>query len=45
MRASRKRACPFRVLLNALIDKQGFSLSVSMKHKQALQPRAGVVGE
>ncbi len=41
----RRQACPFCLVLNALIDKQGFSLSVRMKHKQALQPTAGVVGE
>lgn len=39
------RPVPFVVIPNALIDKQGFSLSVRMKHNQALQPRAGVVGE
>lgn len=38
-----RQACPFCLVLNALIDKQGFSLSVRMKHRQALQPRAGVV--
>ena len=42
---ARGRACPFCLGLNALIDKQGFSLSVRMKHKQASQPGAGVVGE
>ena len=42
---ARRQACPFCLVLNELIDKQGFSLSVRMKHKQALQPRAGVVGE
>lgn len=42
---ARRQACPFCLVLNALIDKQGFSLSVRMKHKQASQPRTGVVGE
>ena len=40
-----RQARAFCVALNALIDKRGFSLSVRMKHKQALQPRAGEVGE
>lgn len=35
----------FCLIVNELIDKQGFSPSVRMKHKQALQPRTGVVGE
>lgn len=44
-RGGSKTGLSFCLIVNPLLDKQEFTLSVRMKHKRALLPRTGVVGD